>query len=83
MPNPDCASIRGQVERYPGCKIGFVVYRLAYTDDVQWAQFMQHLNTRTRLNLEEEGDGDLFAYIDWDVQEDPSLQDADEAEVRR
>jgi len=83
MQNPDCASIRRQVERYPGCKIGFAVYRLSYTDDVQWAKFMQHLNIRTRLDLDGEGDGDLFAHIDWDVQEDPSLEDADKAEVRR
>lgn len=83
MPNPDCVSIRDQVKRHPGCKVGFVLYRLTYSNDAQWAQFMQHLNTRTRLNLEERGDSDLFPHVDWDVQDDPALQDADDDEVRR
>ena len=44
---------------------------------------MRHLNTRTRLNLEERGDNELFLQVDWDVQDDPALQDADDDEVRR
>jgi len=83
MPDPDCISIREQLAHFPGSKLGFVVYRLTYADDARWAQFMNYLNTRIRLGLEEDGDGDLFQYIDWDVQEDPALEDADEVEIRR
>jgi hypothetical protein len=74
MPDIDC--IREQLSLYPGSKLGFVIYRLAYSDDAQWARFMSHLNTRIRLDLEEEGNGDLFSHIDWDLQEDPELDDA-------
>jgi hypothetical protein len=74
MPDVDC--IREQLSLYPGSKLGFVIYRLAYSDDAQWARFMSHLNTRIRLDLEEEGNGDLFSHIDWDLQEDPELDSA-------
>jgi hypothetical protein len=83
MTNPDCISIREQLSQYPGSKLGFVVYRLTYADDTRWAQFMTYLNTRIRLGLEKTGDGDLFQHIDWDVQEDPTLEEAEESEVRR
>ncbi|KAK7185078.1 hypothetical protein PSPO01_08990 [Paraphaeosphaeria sporulosa] len=64
-------------------RLGFVVYRLTYENDYKWARFMDHLNTRTRLNLEKNGAGDLFPRIDWSVQEDPALEDADYDEVRK
>jgi hypothetical protein len=44
---------------------------------------MHHLNTRVRLDLENDGDGDVFANVDWDVQEDLALEGADEEVVRR
>lgn len=44
---------------------------------------MEYLNTRILLDLEETGDGDLFQHINWDVQEDPELEEAEEPEVRR
>lgn len=37
---------------------------------------MSHLNTRVQLSLEEDGNGDLFPHIDWDIQEDPELDGA-------
>ncbi|KAJ4348949.1 hypothetical protein N0V95_005035 [Ascochyta clinopodiicola] len=80
MPDMDC--IREHIALYPGVKFGFTIYRLTYSSNAQWARFMDHLNTRVRLNLEEEGNGDVFLYIDWDVQEDPGLDDADEETVR-
>jgi hypothetical protein len=82
MPDPDCTNIRRQLQLYPGSKLGFVLYRLTYTDDAQWEKFMYYLNTRIRLGLEEDGEGDLFQHVDWNVQEDPELQDADDDEVR-
>lgn len=74
MPDIDC--IREQLSLYPGSKLGFVIYRLTYSDDTQWACFMSHLNTRVRLGLEEDGNGDVFPHIDWAVQEDPGLDEA-------
>lgn len=44
---------------------------------------MSHLNARTRLKLEKEGDGDLFSRINWSVQQDPTLEDALVSEVRK
>ena len=43
---------------------------------------MSHLNTRVRLNLEADGGTDLFPRLNWSVQEDPSLDEADAEEVR-
>ncbi|KAJ8109800.1 hypothetical protein OPT61_g7196 [Boeremia exigua] len=80
MPDIDC--IREAIAAYPEVKVGFTIYRLTYADDASWARYMEHLNTRVRLNLEEQGDGDVFPHIDWDIQEDPDLQDADEETVR-
>lgn len=80
---PDIDPIRRQLKNHPGTKLGFVVYRLAYSDDARWARFMHHLNTRVRLDLENDGDGDVFANVDWDVQEDLALEGADEEVVRR
>jgi hypothetical protein len=81
MPDQDCVCIREQLSRYPGSKLGFVIYRLTYKDDAEWARFMDHVNRCTRQGLEKSGDGDLFSHIDWSVQEDPKLQDADTDEV--
>lgn len=80
MPDIDC--IRDFIALYPGVKVGFTIYRLTYNDDEAWARYMDHVNTRIRLNLEEQGDGDVYDHIDWDVQEDPALEDADEETVR-
>jgi hypothetical protein len=80
---PDIDSIRRQLRNHPGIKLDFVVYRLTYSDDSRWTRFMDHVNARVRIDLENDGDGDVFEYVDWDVQEDPVLQDADEEMVRR
>lgn len=73
MPDIDC--IRDQLSLYPGSKLGFVIYRLTYSDDEQWGRFMDHLNTRVKTDLENDGDGDLFQSIDWAVQEDLALDE--------
>ena len=80
---PDIDSIRRQLKNHPEIKLGFVVYRPTYSDDSRWARSMDHLNTRVRITLENAGDGDVFTHVDWNVQEDPALQDADEETVRR
>jgi hypothetical protein len=76
MPDIDC--IHEHIAIYPGVKVCFAIYRLTYSDDARWARFMHYLNTRVRLNFEEQGNDDVFPHIDWDVQEDPELEDVDE-----
>jgi hypothetical protein len=73
----DCDSIREYLSRHPDHKIGFVVFRLTYKDDAQWAKFMDRLNSELKNRLEKYGEGDLFAYIDWNVQDDPSMEGLD------
>ena len=63
-------------------KWGFVIYRTTYTDDAEWKRFMDHINTRTLLNLEDEGAGDLFSRLDWCVQEDSAVENAPVSQVR-
>jgi hypothetical protein len=53
-------------------KFGFIVYRCTYGDDEKWARFMTYLTKSTQMRLEEEGLGDVFEHLDWNVQEDPS-----------
>jgi hypothetical protein len=74
MPDVDC--IRDQLSLYPGSKLGFVIFRLTFSDDEQWDRFMTHLNIRVKTDLENDGDGDLFQFIDWAVQEDTALDEA-------
>jgi hypothetical protein len=83
MPDQDCTCIHEELSRYPGSKLGFVVYRLTYKDDAEWALFIKHLNVRTHQTLHKSGDEELFKHIDWSVQENPELEDADSGEVRR
>lgn len=78
----DIDNIRSFIATHPGVKLGFTIYRLTYNDDEAWARYMDHVNTRVRLNLEQQGAGDLFAHIEWDVQQDAALEDADEDMVR-
>lgn len=66
----DMVSTRELLTKDPTAKWGFIIYRCTYADDTEWARFMQYLNTRTRLELEDQGDGDLFERIDWQVQDD-------------
>jgi hypothetical protein len=82
MTTPDCTDIREQLQYHPDSKLGFVLYRLTYTDGAQWEIFMHYLNTRIRLGFEEDGEEALFQHVDWSVQEGPELQNADEDEVR-
>ncbi|KAG9197878.1 hypothetical protein G6514_000770 [Epicoccum nigrum] len=79
---PDTNSIRHYISTYPSVQVGFTIYRLTYSDNGSWTRYMHHLNERVRLNLEEDGDGDNFPYIHWDVQEDPELKGAEDETVR-
>ncbi|PSN72951.1 hypothetical protein BS50DRAFT_568552 [Corynespora cassiicola Philippines] len=81
----DCWEIRERLQREPCLKWGFVIYQCTYGDDDAWDRFMHYLNTHFRLTLEEENndtDHGLFSRIDWNVQEDSSLDNATSEEVR-
>jgi hypothetical protein len=79
----DLDSIREVLQRNPNLKWGFVIYRCTYDDNQKWARFMDHLNTRVRLNLEEDSAGYLDERIDWAVQEDrEALEGAGPRRVR-
>ena len=74
---------RDILERNPGLKWGFVIYRCTYESDSDWSRFMDLLNTRVRLNLEEEGGLDLLDRLDWCVQDNRDvLDDASTGQVR-
>jgi hypothetical protein len=83
MPDADCVSIREYISTHPGRKIGFIVFRLTYKDDIKWAQFMDYLNKTTRDRLERYGDGDLFPQIDRSLQDYPSLEGLRPDQVRK
>jgi len=59
------------------------MYRTTYQDDDQWTRFIDHINTRVKLQLEAEGDAELFPRIDWCVQEDATLDGARVSDIRR
>ena len=83
MPDQDCDVIRDELAAYPNNKLGFVIYRLTYKDDAEWARFMEYLNKCTRQGLENDDEGALFKHIDWSVQEDPTLEGATMPQVRK
>jgi hypothetical protein len=83
MPNQDCVALREQLSKFPGEKLGFVIYRLTYEDDGQWSRVIEYIKKRTRENLEASGDGDLVEHVDWTVHEDPELNGAHSGQVRK
>lgn len=79
----DLEHVRDVLEGDEPLRWGFLIYRCSYDDDEKWQRFMDHLNTRVRLNLREEGAEDLFDRIDWAVQEDEQeLEGAPSSTVR-
>lgn len=80
----DLKRIREVLERNPDLRWGFIIFRCTYDDDEKWDRFLEFLNTRVRLNLQDEGGEELFNRIDWSVQEDEaSLDGADSDTVRQ
>jgi len=64
-------------------KWGFVIYRCTYDNDSAWDRFMQNLNARKDAVLRDTyDDEDLAQHLDWNVQQDPSLDHATKDEVR-
>ena len=82
MPDQDCVSIRKQLARFPGTDLGFMIYRLTYKDDKEWARFMSYFARRTYQNLEDLGDEDLIPHISWHVHEDAAMEGAGAELVR-
>ncbi|PVI04320.1 hypothetical protein DM02DRAFT_669142 [Periconia macrospinosa] len=74
--------IRKILESNPDAKLGFVVYRCTYADDEQWNCFMEYLNAQAQSALKEYNLGDLSSRLDWNVQQDPTLNDASLEQVR-
>ncbi|PSN69463.1 hypothetical protein BS50DRAFT_572599 [Corynespora cassiicola Philippines] len=66
----ELAEVRRFLTENPTAKWGFIIYRCTYKNDDEWARFMDNLKTRTKIQLEEDGDGDLFERMDWPVQDD-------------
>lgn len=66
-------------------KWGFVVYRCcSYDDNERWTQFMKKLNQFAMRDLEGDEAGEQIKHqLDWDVQEDLSLDGCTKDEVRR
>ena len=64
---------------------GFVIYRCTYGNDDAWASFMRHLNQRTKQHVltDTYDSPNLAGSLDWNVQEDQSLDGASKDEVRR
>jgi hypothetical protein len=71
----DLAQTRNILKRNQDLRWGFVIYRCTYESDSDWARFMDLLNTRVRVNLEEESSLDLFDRLDWCVQDDRDVLD--------
>jgi hypothetical protein len=82
MPDQDCVFIREQLSRFPGSKLGFMIYRLTYKDNEEWTRFMAYFKSRTHKNLEGSSDGDLIPHISWDVYEDPAMEGVPLSQVR-
>jgi hypothetical protein len=75
--------INDMLDYYGLRKWGFVIYRCTYDDDSAWDRFMQHLNARKDAVLIDTYDDERLAqHLDWNVQQDPSLDRATTDQVR-
>ena len=75
--------INDMLKYYGVRKWGFIVYRCTYDDDSAWDRFMHHLNARKDASLIDTYDDELLAQsLDWNVQQDPSLDHATTDQVR-
>ena len=79
----DLKRIREVLEWNADLRWGFVIYRCTYDDDDEWARFMEFLDTRVRLNLQDEDGEDLYERIDWAVQEDRESLDGARSDAVR
>jgi len=75
--------IQQNLQQNPDAKFGFVIYRCTYSDDEKWNRFMEYLNARAKSSIQSWEAPILFQRLDWNIQEDPSLDGADMVEVRK
>lgn len=75
--------IRDMLNYYGLTKWGFIIYRCTYGDDGAWDRFMHRLNAHKDDALIDKYDDKYLAHhLDWNVQQDPSLDRATKDQVR-
>jgi hypothetical protein len=75
--------INDMLKYYHLQKWGFIIYRCTYDDDSAWDRFMHHLNACKDAALIDTYDDEYLALnLDWNVQQDPSLDNATIDQVR-
>ena len=75
--------IRDSLTHSSDLKLGFVVYRCTYDSQDECNFFMKYLDSTIHVTLREADLGDMVDRLDWNVQEDPDLDDATFDTVRR
>jgi hypothetical protein len=60
----------------PDSKLGFLVYRCTYASDEDWSRFMEFLDKTVRQSLVNAELEDVLDRLDWNVQDDVSLEEA-------
>ncbi|OSS52587.1 hypothetical protein B5807_02545 [Epicoccum nigrum] len=75
--------IRVRLAWNPDSKLGFIVYRCTYTSDDDWRRFMEFLDKTVHQSLVDAELGDVLDRLEWNVQEDVSLEEASFDTVRR
>ena len=75
--------IRDMLNYYGLTKWGFIIYRCTYGDDGAWDRFMHRLNAHKDDALIDKYDDKYLAHhLDWNAQQDPSLDRATKDQVR-
>jgi hypothetical protein len=75
--------INDMLKHYHLQKWGFIIYRCTYGDDSAWDRFMHRLNACKDAALIDMYDDEYLAkHLDWNVQQDPSLDNATKDQVR-
>jgi hypothetical protein len=75
--------IRVRLAWNPDSKLGFIVYRCTYTSDDDWRRFMEFLDKTVHQSLVGAELEDVLDRLEWNVQEDVSLEEASFDTVRR
>lgn len=74
--------INDMLNHYGLQKWGFVIYRCTYEDDNAWDRFMHHLNSsKNAMLIDTYNDEHLARNLDWNVQQDSSLNHATKDQV--
>jgi hypothetical protein len=67
----EAEAIRDILDRHPDGIFGFIIYRVAYGNDAEFAQFVDRLTAYAHVKLDEDDTGDqIKPHLQFDIRDD-------------